>query len=228
MHDESQDESASRRWPGGAPHGVLTHAAKASLGVRTVRETTRDTLGQRDKRDSTSRETGTGVTRRKAFRPSRVRLRKGPVLGGLGHTGQTPGSASRGAPPGPAALPAHGTGGAVPAATTRDVRRRNVRGKGCSSRRGAGGRSLEAPRGAGLRRANTKVSRLRREQHRGRLSQARVGRSWPERKQGHPPMSSNRANGIGPGRGAHDVPKDARHRVVRTRKTRVAGPRVRF
>jgi hypothetical protein len=35
-HDEPQGESAARRWPRGAPHGVLTHAAGVSLGVRTV------------------------------------------------------------------------------------------------------------------------------------------------------------------------------------------------
>jgi len=35
-HDEPQGKSAARRWPRGAPHGVLTHAAGVSLGVRTV------------------------------------------------------------------------------------------------------------------------------------------------------------------------------------------------
>jgi len=36
-HEEPQGKSSTRRWPGGAPHGVLTHAAEARLGVRTVR-----------------------------------------------------------------------------------------------------------------------------------------------------------------------------------------------
>jgi len=35
--EEPQGKSTVRRWLGGAPHGVLTHAAGASLGVRTVR-----------------------------------------------------------------------------------------------------------------------------------------------------------------------------------------------
>ncbi len=34
--EEPQGESTVRCWLGGAPHGVLTHAAGASLGVRTV------------------------------------------------------------------------------------------------------------------------------------------------------------------------------------------------
>jgi len=110
---------------------VLAHAAAAPK-VRTVRESR-----------SHSKPRGANVTKE----PGETRARrdttegipiavlppcKGRWNGGLGHTGQRGVHVARRAlrqlPVGP------GTGYAVPAATTRDVRDRDVRGEGCSSR----------------------------------------------------------------------------------------------
>jgi len=81
--------------------------------------------------------------RRKASRLRLWRCRKAHQDGGLGRVGERGVYAARRAlrmlPVGP------GTGQVVPARTTRGVRRRDVRGQGCSSRLGAGGPSLEAP-----------------------------------------------------------------------------------
>jgi len=57
----------------------------------------------------------------------------------------------------------------------------DVQGEGCSSRRGEGGPSHEAPRGAGPRTATTRASRSMRKRRRDRVSLERVDRSWPVR-----------------------------------------------
>jgi len=130
---------------------------------------------KRDKRDAAAGgDPGPLVTRRKAFRSPHASSRKGRARGGQGHTGQR-----RDARIARCGYRSSCATGMEPAA--RCPRRRrgtsdtgDVHGKGCSSRQGAGGPSLEAPRGAGLRSAHAKVLRSTREQYRNRESQARA------------------------------------------------------
>jgi hypothetical protein len=208
--DEPQGKSTVRRWLGGAPHGVLTHAAGASLGVRTVCHL-RDTLGQRDKRGSAAGATRSCVTRRKAFRPSRVSFRKGRSARRSRSRGSNPEML---APQGVGIRTSCdagtlGSGSVVPVLATRNVRRRR-RARQRLLQPTRRGRSVT--RGAARRRpsrANAKVFWSMREQgpqsgescaSRPKLARAKTRPFLPKlelREQ------------IGPGRNAHSVPKDA-------------------
>jgi hypothetical protein len=148
-------------------------------------------------------------------------IRKARQSGDLGPEGQrahAPQGACLQLPAGP------GTGAAVPAATTRSVRDRNVRGEGCSSRRGEGGPSLGAPRGAALDVALSRDSRWRREPRRERASLERIDRSWPVRiaRPSCPTARTARTARAGKGRSPR-TPRCAARILVRTHECE--GPR---
>jgi hypothetical protein len=127
----------------GAPQGVLTHATVASRGENGARR--RAILSvTRDKRGSTAGATRSGATRRKAFRSSRT----SPARNGYGAvlvTRVNPATRTARCVPGSSCSPAHGSGRRCPRRRrgTSDIG--EVHGKGCSSRRGAGGPLLDAP-----------------------------------------------------------------------------------
>jgi len=148
------------------------------------------------------------VTRQKAFRSLHASFRKGRARGGLGHTGQRRDahiarcgyrtSCATGMEP----------GSAVPASTTRDVRRRGrawqrllqPTRRGRSVTRGAARRRpFDQPmrRFCGRRESNTAIERVKRD----------PGRSWPERKQGHPSHEARTAR-TGSGRAGRSLRTD--------------------